>query len=133
MQCPYCKETIQDGVIKCMHCQSNLSAVTPNNGVVSGSQLAVDDYIAFVGKNAQKCVTHFNRFNVMGVENFKPAWLWPAFIFGPFWMFYRKLYLWGLLALFLGIIPYVNFIAWIAWGLTGYYLYFKHATKRSLN
>ncbi len=54
-------------------------------------------------------------------------------------MFYRKLYLWALIALVIEIIPFmnimaitVNIIAKIVWGITGYYLYYKHAKKKML-
>lgn len=96
------------------------------------SAITDNDYIAFVGRNAQKYLPRFKKFNVLGMDNFKPAWHWPAFFFGPFWMFYRKLYLWGLLALFLEIIPYVNFIAMISWGVAGYYLYYRNTKKKIL-
>lgn len=93
-------------------------------------QITDEEYTAFVGRNSKKYLSHFKRFNVLGVDNFKPAWNWAAFFFGPFWMFYRKLYLWGLLALFLELIPYVNFIAAIAWGMSGYYLYYRHIKSK---
>lgn len=89
-----------------------------------------EDYIAFIGKNYFKYIPRFKKFSISGLDIFRPTWHWPAFFFGPFWMFYRKLYLWGLFALILLIIPYINFIAWIAWGFTGYYIYYKHANKK---
>jgi len=33
MQCPYCKEEVLDGAVKCKHCGSNIGTVPPQTGV----------------------------------------------------------------------------------------------------
>ena len=88
------------------------------------------EYAAFIGKNADKYLGRFHKFNILGIDNFRPTWHWPAFFLGPFWMFYRKMYLWGLIALLVSLIPYVNFIAWIVTGTVGYYLYYRHVRQK---
>ena len=88
------------------------------------------DFIDFIGPNVDKYIENFRKFNVAGVEQFSLTWHWPAFFVSFFWMLYRKLYLWALLTFFLSYIPGVSFILMIAYGLTGNYLYFKHAKKK---
>ncbi len=89
-----------------------------------------EDLSAFIGNNAHKYLFKFERFNVGGVDNFAMSWHWPAFFVGFWWMLYRKIYLWALIAFILAIIPYVNLICMIVWGLTGNYVYYKYAKQK---
>jgi hypothetical protein len=155
MQCPFCKEEIKDGAIKCKHCDSMLSepiktAASPPNPPPHGPDVEItdEDYNAFIGKNSHQYLPRFRKFSLSGIDNFVATWHWPAFIFGFFWMFYRKLYLWAFAALatnlLFGIILQIVFgdqigiISGIAtqiilgsiWGIIGYYLYYKHAKKK---
>jgi tetratricopeptide (TPR) repeat protein len=94
--------------------------------------LTDEDYAAFVGKNADKYINKFKKFNTVGTDNFVATWHWPAFIVGFWWMLYRKLYFWALTAFVLSLIPWVNIATWIAFGATGNYIYYKDAKKKIL-
>lgn len=88
------------------------------------------EYEAFIGNNAAHYVAKFRKFNVDGVENFQATWNWPAFLFTFWWMLYRKMYIWAL-AVFIALhIPYAGFIAWIACGLGGNYVYYRFVRGR---
>ena len=115
--CPICGQRT--------HSQSTATSTT-------SPVITQEDYAAFIGEKAYLYLPQFNKFNVLGVENYRATWLWPAFFFGPFWMFYRKLYLWGLGALFLSFIPYIHIIIMIASGMAGYFIYYKHAKAKIL-
>jgi len=47
-------------------------------------------------------------------------------------MIYRKMYRWAALVLLLGCVPYVGLLMMIAFGMSGYYLYYRHAKQRVL-
>ena len=90
----------------------------------------------FIGKNADKYLRRFQTFSRDGDDRFQLTWHWPAFFTGPIWMLYRKLYLWALLAFLLGIFIgrifiYGQVVLWVVWGMTGYYLYYRHAKKKA--
>ena len=58
-----------------------------------------EEYVTFIGKNAEKYLPTFQKFHVNGVDQFSVTWHWPAFLFPFFWLLYRKLYLWAILSL----------------------------------
>ncbi|HKZ45663.1 MAG TPA: hypothetical protein VJ343_03070 [archaeon] len=45
-------------------------------------------------------------------------------------MLYRKLYLYALLSFALGLIPFVNVVAWIAFAIAANYIYYKHSKNK---
>ncbi len=92
-----------------------------------------EDLRAFIGPRAEKYLAKFRLFQVNGIENFAFTWHWPAFFFGFWWMLYRKLYLWSLAAFIIAFIPYAGFAGMIAWGITGNYIYYKHASSKILS
>jgi len=96
----------------------------------SPPQVTEKDFIDFIGPNADKYIEKFTKFNVGGVDQFSATWHWPAFFVTLFWMLYRKLYLWALLIFILSFIPIAGFILMIVYGVTGNYLYYKHAKKK---
>lgn len=138
MICPFCKEEILDGAIKCKHCgsmisgESNVSSAPPTPPTTSTSSPAItdEDYNSFIGKNASKYIMKFKSFEAGGYDSFKATWHWPAFLVPFFWLLYRKLYLWALLAFVISIIPYINILAMIAFGIIGNFIYYKHAKKK---
>jgi hypothetical protein len=93
-------------------------------------EITEKDFIDFIGPNAEKYINNFRKFNIEGVDQYSFTWHWPAFFVSFFWMLYRKLYLWALLAFFLSYIPIAGFVLMIVYGLTGNYLYYKHTKKK---
>jgi thiol-disulfide isomerase/thioredoxin len=88
------------------------------------------DLIAFIGDNAHKYISKFKKFNQGGTDSFAFTWHWPAFFFGPVWLWYRKLNRWAWLALVLDLIPVVDGFAKITFALTGNYIYYKHCKSK---
>lgn len=97
------------------------------------------DFVNFVGDNAYKYLRQFKKFNADGVDKFAWTWHWPACIFGFWWLLYRKLYLWALIAFFLMFIPFWIFIGslfyWIflsslVYGSIANYIYYKQAKNK---
>lgn len=91
-----------------------------------------EDFINFIGKNSHKYLPKFKKFNIDGVDRFSMTWNWSAFFFGFSWMLYRKLYLCFLVALPTLIGTYFFLIAMPVWGMTGNYIYYRHAKKKIL-
>ncbi|HEY5996518.1 MAG TPA: hypothetical protein VIU29_05820 [Candidatus Deferrimicrobiaceae bacterium] len=102
----------------------------PEDAGATGADQGVDEIGLFVGKNAAYYKERFRRFNVGGVETFAPTWNWAAFFGNFWWMLYRKLYLWALAWFLLTFIPFFGFAFWVASGLAGNYLYWRHASSR---
>jgi hypothetical protein len=88
------------------------------------------DFVNFIGKNAGKYLRRFRKFNVDGVDKFAWTWHWPAFFFGFWWIWYRKLYVWALIGFFLVFIPYWIFVSSLVYGSIANYVYYKHAKKK---
>jgi uncharacterized protein with FMN-binding domain len=116
-----------------------------------------EDYASFVGIKAEEYLPKFKRFSVHEMDNFRVTWHWPAFFVPFWWMLYRKLYGWAILAFFtgfiscitirsitifcirfftdnissiIGIIP--NLLLRVVWAITANYIYYKHAKKKLL-
>ena len=85
---------------------------------------------SFVFKNREKYLLKFRAFKLVEGDEFSATWNWPAFLIPPPWLLYRKMYLWGILSIVLGFIPLVNILASIGFGMTGNYIYYKHAKKK---
>ena len=75
------------------------------------------------------------KFKLMKATNSKTSWNWPAFLATPFWLIYRRMYLYG--GVFLGasiILAALNlsvlvFAADIACGILGNYIYMTFLEK----
>ncbi|HOD79703.1 MAG TPA: DUF2628 domain-containing protein [Syntrophorhabdus sp.] len=128
--CSACGKEIGEGSGFCQHCGAKVGQQTTSNVTRDTATITDSEYAAFIGKNSDKYLTKFKKFSVLGKDNFTATWHWPAFFFGPFWMFYRKLYLWAVGALVVEFIPWVNLLFWIGWGIVGYYLYYKHTKNK---
>ncbi|MBI4844682.1 MAG: DUF2628 domain-containing protein [Nitrospirae bacterium] len=132
--CRKCGKETAEGGSFCPHCGENLSSAE-NHAQQQGMRSAVtnDDFTAFVGKNSERYLPKFAKFNAGGIDNFRLTWHWPAF-FAPFiWMLYRKLYGWALLAFIIGwagLIPYAGIFINIAWATTANYIYFRHVKSK---
>jgi len=94
------------------------------------SDSIMDDMAAFIVKNRAKYIAKFEKFNYEGIDRFAVTWHWPAFVFNFWWFLYRKLYLWAFIAFVSLWAPGFNFISLILFGISGNYLYFKHAQKK---
>ena len=130
MFCTRCGRDLPENAVYCSGCGAP-AAPADSGGTVAGSGL--DEVGLFVGKNAEYYKAKFRKFNVRGVETFAPTWNWAAFFFTFWWMLYRKLYLWAFLWFVLTFIPYFGLVFWIAAGIAGNYLYYRHVTTRIRN
>ena len=127
MYCTKCGRDLPEDAVYCSACGAPAAAMDPG-GTAAGSRL--DEVGRFVGKNAEYYKAKFRKFDVRGVETFAPTWNWAAFFFTFWWMLYRKLYLWSFLWFVLTFIPYFGLVFWIAAGITGNYLYYRHVTSQ---
>ena len=90
------------------------------------------DYARFISKNSEKYLSKFEKFKVGKIDSFRATWHWPALFVPFFWMLYRKLYGWAILAFFIGIIPFAGLLASIGWAIVANYIYYKHAKRKLL-
>lgn len=132
--CPKCGKEVSEESSFCQQCGRNLS-IAPANMQTSNLSpgLTKEDYKVFVGKNCEKYLTKFAKFNMGGIDSFKATWHWPAFFVPFWWLLYRKMYGWAILAFFTSWIPYIGwFLAPIIWAITANYIYYRHAKKKLL-
>lgn len=127
MFCTKCGRDLPAGAVFCAGCGA---PVTQAESGGSDSGTGLDEVGLFVDKKAEYYKAKFQKFSIRGVETFAPTWNWCAFLFTFWWMLYRKLYLWALLWLLLTFVPFFGLIFWIAAGIAGNYLYFRHVTAR---
>lgn len=133
MFCSKCGKETSEGSSFCQYCGGSLSASPLNTqSPIMTAGLTVEDFTAFVGKNSEKYLPKFAKFNAGGIDSFKATWHWPAFFVPFWWMLYRKLYGWAVLAFFLGIIPYLGLITGFVWAIVANRLYYNNAKKKLL-
>ena len=100
-----------------------------NNGNSTSPLPTPQDYVGFIGKNADYFIQKFEKFSIVPMA-FHASWNWPAFLTSWWWFLYRKMYLWAGLCFVSMCIPYVNFFAWIGWAVAANDLYYKHVQKK---
>lgn len=127
MICPYCKETILEGAIKCRYCGSMLSTDIPG---LAADSTATDEMRTFLGTNAHYYMQQFSKFTRMGTEKFTITWNWSCFGFTFIWFLYRKMYIQSLITFVIFCIPGVNIILHIVAGIVGNYLYYRHVNEK---
>jgi hypothetical protein len=88
------------------------------------------DLTAFIGPKAEKYLDIFKGFEDDGRTRFRLTWHWPAALVGFWWLLYRKLYGWAVVALVLALVPVANLLAIVGFGLGANYLYYRHAQKK---
>ena len=130
MICPYCKETILDGAIKCKHCGSMLNLDSTNT--INIDRITTDDIREFVGTNSYYYVQNFSKFTITGREKFCATWNWSCFGFTFLWMLYRKMYFPSIITFVVFCLPGINIIMHIVAGIVGNYLYYKHVKEKIL-
>lgn len=130
MTCPYCKEIILEGAIKCKHCGSMLN-LDPIN-IINVDNITSDEIRTFVGPNAYYYIQNFSKFTISGREQFCATWNWSCFGFTFLWFLYRKMYFLSVVAFVVFLLPGVNVILHIGAGIIGNYLYYRHAKSSIL-
>lgn len=95
------------------------------------------DLVELVGPKSEYYLPAFQK---LKRENKKTSWNWPAFLFAPYWMMYRKMYTYGAAALagffVLSLISstlgtVLSLAAYVAFGVLGNYLYMTHLEKQA--
>jgi len=120
----------------------NTSSIPPSH---PPPQVTEQDFADFIGANADKYLPKFNKFSTGGSSI---TWHWAACLATFWWMLYRKLYLWTLIVfIWVAIMGELSkFLApsWLVsslvatllslflFGVSGNYIYYKHAEKKIL-
>ncbi len=129
--CAQCGNEVRSGEVFCRHCGARLgpAPIGPGASPVTGA-VTEEELAQFVGKNTDKYLSAFRKFVRNNEDSFSATWHWPAFFFTFWWLIYRKMYWWLLPFLFLGCVPYLGLFVMIGYGISGNYLYYRHAKKK---
>jgi len=99
------------------------------NAPLTGTSETADTFeiTQFIGRNSERYVKQFEKFQQSGTKSFATTWHWPALFVPFYWAIYRKLWGWSVV-IFLSTVlsPLSN----VLWALTANYLYFGHVNKR---
>ena len=150
MFCTKCGSKLDDGASFCYNCgvsvvkntytstdeekYTNDTAEAEFVGTEASGDFIDDDVEALIG--VEKRIFYINRFAEMKQKNKKATWNWCAFLFGPAWMIYRKMYVYGaalwLLEIVLGELPAVlDLTLSVLLGVFGNYIYMMYLEKLS--
>jgi len=127
--CQKCGKEIPEGSSYCPNCGQK---ATLGN---SGSLNAINDeeYKAFIGPRSDNYLERFNKFNKSGIDRFVFTWHWPAFFIGFWWLLYRKMYFWSLIAFGVWWLPHLALPGMFIWGAVGNYLYYLQVHRKILD
>lgn len=110
---------------------STVTSATKDDAMTSF--ITNEDYKTFIGKNSEKYLAKFDKFDVGGIDNFSATWNWSAFLVPSLWLLYRKMYGWAIFSFVFLLIPIIGaIIVRIVFGISANYIYFKHAKKKLL-
>ncbi|QWD80519.1 DUF2628 domain-containing protein [Polynucleobacter sp. MWH-Spelu-300-X4] len=143
MQCKSCGAQNPDNLMECAYCGASLSRPTANSAPAAPSASVVSapaapaassqnqDYAIDLPQYYKAAFAEFDK-NPQGGPQFK--FNWGAFWFGPFWYFFRGLWLKGILYLAV-IFGTAGFLVWLPWiysfsfGTYDLYLLRKHGKQ----
>lgn len=102
VKCAFCGADNIEGSLRCSSCGNFLSPSTGNpfmNGISDDEnekigKYTVGDYALFVQMNAKRYIPKFRK-----ITSKKLTFNWAAFVFGPQWYLFRKMYKTGILLL----------------------------------
>jgi len=101
MFCTKCGTKLEETTAFCHNCGMSVAAEAKTENTTNAEFASADnasDYIdsdvrSLIG--AEKEVYYTEKFANMKRLNKKTSWNWCAFLFGPAWMIYRKMYVYG--------------------------------------
>lgn len=150
--CKNCGAWVEDDDRFCEHCGNNLSSVD-DPVVIDVEPEVVEAEIIMPPKRydspaadarevrerliGSKTEYYLPRFEKMETLNSFTDWNWAAFFFGFWWMLYRKMYVFGAVALAvtellsLLTIPGLGLLVSLAVGVVGNFLYMKDINNRT--
>ena len=150
--CKNCGAWVEDDDRFCEHCGSNLSCVD-EPVIIDAEPEVVEAEIIMPPKRydspaadarevrerliGSKTEYYLPRFEKMETLNSITDWNWAAFFFGFWWMLYRKMYVFGAVALVVTellsmlTIPGLGLLVSLAVGVVGNYLYMKDINNRT--
>ena len=162
MFCTNCGTKIEDNALFCHNCgtgvvrketytQSSANAEfseekaeeTAKNKTVDAEFVGTEVSGDFIDDDVEKLIGdkkfdyYINRFAEMKQKNKKAGWNWCAFLFGPAWMIYRKMYVyaaiyWLASILLLSKIFLIDIFISVAAGVYGNKLYMTHLEKTAV-
>ena len=133
MYCRFCGQELNGSDKFCVNCGQ--PAADSNNTTQSqsaqqgtaGSYTEPDSVtMELIKKNKEYYIPVFHKLKTTGKY---VSWNWPAFLAGPYWMIYRKLYLWAagfILVSLLLMMEGAGILLYVLSGLFGNYIYMKH-------
>ena len=148
--CSKCGTDNSEGSLFCSNCGNTLTkekvvnevpvreaAYTKNtyNEHSSSTSYTDSELSLFLEKNQPY---YMEKFKTMEKTADKKSWNWSAFLCHFYWMFYRKMYIEGIVFIvgnfILGLIPFIGWIlniaAWVCCGIFGNYFYYEHTKKK---
>ncbi|MBR5251574.1 MAG: DUF2628 domain-containing protein [Oscillospiraceae bacterium] len=138
MFCTKCGFNLPQDVKFCPNCGATVENTTtytePANNPVYGEVSIDPDVETLIGVKKEYYLPKFRQFRQL---NKKTSWNWCAFLFGPTWFIYRKMYLyalciWGVAFLFTAITEGSGGLIFnIATGILGNWLYMHHLEQRA--